>query len=79
MSLKCQTCTSYSWTANLLSDRFEGKQSRKSVDLPLTCHPSASLPNFAFWSCEVGRLSFDLEPYGGTDPLGMSFISEEKC
>ena len=26
--------------ANLLSKHFDGKQSRKSVDLPLTCHPS---------------------------------------
>ena len=26
--------------ADLLSDYFDGKQSRESVDLPLTCHPS---------------------------------------
>ena len=29
--------------ADLLWDHFDGKQSRESVDLPLTCHPSLSL------------------------------------
>ena len=29
--------------ADLLSDHFDGKQYRESVDLPLTCHPSPSL------------------------------------
>ena len=43
---------------------------RPSVDLPLTCHPSPSLTTFAFRSREVGRLLLDLDPYGGTDPLG---------
>ena len=37
----------------------------------LTCHPSPSLTNFAFRSSEVRRLLLDLDPYGGTDPLGM--------
>ena len=32
--------------ADLLSDHFDGKQSRESVDLPLTCHPSPSLTFF---------------------------------
>ena len=32
--------------ADLLSDHFDGKQSRESVDLPLTCHPSLSLTCF---------------------------------
>ena len=36
-----------------LSDHFDGKQSRESVDLPLTCHPSPSLTSFAFRSSEV--------------------------
>ena len=27
--------------ADLLSGHFDGKQSRESVDLPLTCYPSA--------------------------------------
>ena len=58
--------------AVLLSDHFDGKQSRESVDLPLTCHPSPSLPSFAFRSSEVRRLLLDLNPYGGSDPLGMS-------
>ena len=29
--------------ADLLSDHFDGKQSREFVDLPLTCHASPSL------------------------------------
>ena len=29
--------------ADLLSSRFDCKQSKESVDLPLTCHPSPSL------------------------------------
>ena len=57
--------------ADLLSDHFDGKQSRKSVDLPHTCHPSPSVTSFAFRSSEVRHLLFDLDPYGGSDPLGM--------
>ena len=57
--------------ADLLSDHFDSKQSREAVDLPLTCHPSPSLPTFAFRSSEMRRLFLDLDPYGGTDPLGM--------
>ena len=29
------------------------------------------LPPFAFWSSKVRRLLFDLDPYGGTNQLGM--------
>ena len=36
----------------------------------VTCHPSPSLITFAFRSSEVKRLLLDLDPYGGTDPLG---------
>ena len=57
--------------ADLLQDHFYSKKSRKAVDLRLTCHPSPSLTTFAFRSSEVGRLLLDLDPYGGTDPLGM--------
>ena len=57
--------------ADLLSDHFDGKQSRESVDLPLTCHPSPSLTSFTFRSSEVRSLLLDLDPYGGSDPLGM--------
>ena len=57
--------------ADLLSDHFDGKQSREAVDLSLTCHPSPSLTAFAFRSSEVRRLLLDLDPYGGTDLLGM--------
>ena len=37
--------------ADLLSDHSDGKQSRESVDLPLTCHPSPS-----FTSLPSGRV-----------------------
>ena len=40
----------------------------------LTCHPSPSLTTFAFRSSEVRRLLLDLDPCGGTDPLGMFLI-----
>ena len=49
--------------ADVLSDQFDGKQSRES-DLPLACHPSPSLTSFAFRSSEVRRLLLDLDPYG---------------
>ena len=57
--------------ADLLSDHFDSKQSRESADLLVTCHPSPSLITFAFRSSEVKRLLLDLDPYSGTDPLGM--------
>ena len=57
--------------ADLLSDHFESKQSTEAVDLPLTCYPSPSFTTFSFRLTEVRRLLLDLDPYGGTDPLGM--------
>ena len=57
--------------ADLLSDHFDSKQPREAVELPLTCHPSPSLTTFAFMASEVRRLLLDLDPCGGTDPLGM--------
>ena len=57
--------------ADLLSDHFDSKQSKESIDLLVTCHPSPSLLTFAFRSSEVKRLLLYLDPYGGTDPLGM--------
>ena len=57
--------------ADLLSDHFDGKQSREFFDLQLTCHPSPSLTSFAFRSSEVRRLLLDLDPYEGSDQLGM--------
>ena len=57
--------------ADLLSDHFDRKQSWEAVDLLFTCHPSPSLTTFAFRSSEVTHLLLDLDPYGGTDPLGM--------
>ena len=41
--------------ADLLSDHFNGVQSKESVDLKLICHPSPSLTSFAFRSSEVRR------------------------
>ena len=60
--------------ADLLSDHFDSKQSRESVDLSLTCHLSPSLIALAFRSTEVRHVLLDLDPYGGTDPLGMFTI-----
>ena len=58
--------------ADLLLDHFDSKQSREAVDLPLTCHPSPNcLTTFTFRLSEVRRLLLDLDPCGGTDPLGM--------
>ena len=51
--------------ANLLSDHFDSKQSRESVDLPLTCHPSPRFTKFAFRSSEVRRLVLDVGPCDG--------------
>ena len=57
--------------ADQVSDHFDCKQSRVAVDLPLTCHPSPSLTTFAFRSREVWRILLDLDPYFGTDPIGV--------
>ena len=57
--------------ADVLSDRFDSKQYREAVDLPVTCHPSLSFTTVAFRSSEVRCLLLDLDPYGSTDPLGM--------
>ena len=63
--------------ADLLSDDFVSKQSRESVDLLVTCHPSPSLIIFAFRSSEVKRLLLQLDPYCGTDPIGVSSLFKE--
>ena len=54
-----------------LSDHFDSKQSMEAVDLLFTCHPSPSLTTFAFRLREVRHLLLHLDPYGGTNPLGM--------
>ena len=46
----------------------------EAVDLPLTCLPLTCFTTFAFRSSEVRRLLLDLDPYGGTDPLGMFLL-----
>ena len=46
--------------ADLLSDHFDSKQSRKAVDLPLTCHPSPSFTTFVFRLSEMRCLLLDL-------------------
>ena len=45
---------------DLLSDHFDSKQSRESVDLPLTCRPSPTLTTFAFTSRERSGVSCKL-------------------
>ena len=57
--------------AAMLSVHFDGKQSKECVYLPLTCHPSPSIITFDFRSRYGRHLLLDLDPYGGTDPLGM--------
>ena len=52
------------------TERFDSKQSRESVDLPFTFHPSHSFTTFAFRQSDVKRLLLDLGPCV-TDPLGM--------
>ena len=61
--------------SDLFSDHFDSKQSSEAVDLPITCHPSPSPATFVFRSREVRRLLLDSDPYGGTDPLGVSSFS----
>ena len=46
--------------ADLLSDHFDSKQSRESLDLLLACHPIPSLPFFSFRSSEIGPPLMDL-------------------
>ena len=66
--------------ADLLLDRFDNKQSREAVDLLLTCHLSPSPTTFAFRSMEVRCLLLDMDPYGGTDPLGIvSYFTLVNC
>ena len=57
--------------ADLPLNHFNGKQFREFVDLLLTCHLSLRLTSFAFRSNEVRLLLLDLDPYWGSDPLGM--------
>ena len=66
---------------DLLSVHFDSKQSREAVVILLTCHPPPSLiTTFAFRSREVRRLLLDLDPYSGTDPLGMFLLFlKENC
>ena len=55
--------------ADVLSDFFDSKKSRETVDLPLTCHLSPSLTTIAFRLSEVRHLLLHLDRYGGTGPL----------
>ena len=57
--------------ADLLSNHFDSKQSRESVDLPLTCHQAPSLTTLPNRSSEARRLLLDLDPYGDTVSFGM--------
>ena len=64
-------CVSRVAKADLLSDHYDGKHSRESDDLPLTCHPSPRLTSFSVRSREVRRLLLDLDHYGGSDQWGL--------
>ena len=57
--------------ADLLSDRFDSKRSKESVDPSLICHPSPSLNTFKLWSTQVKRLLLERDPYDVTDSSGM--------
>ena len=57
----------------MLSAHFDGNQ-WDPVDLSSTCHPSPSLPTFAYRSREVNRLLFDLNSYGGTESSGIFLL-----
>ena len=46
---------------DLLSDHIDGKQSMKSVDLSIACHPSPRFTAFDFRSSEVRHLLLDLD------------------
>ena len=62
------------WSASWLewlSNNFDRKQSRESLDLLLTCHPFHCLFTFIFWSSEVRRLLLDSDSCSGTDPSGL--------
>ena len=65
--------------SDLLSHHFHSKLSHESVDLLLICHQSLSLATFALRSSAVRSLLSDLDPDGGTDPLGMIHFFEEYC
>ena len=60
--------------ADLLTDHFDSKQSREAADLLLTCHPSPCHTSFDFGLKEIMHPLLDLDPYGGTDPMGMFHI-----
>ena len=62
--------------ADLFSDHFDGKQSRESVDLQLTCHPSPRLTSFALRSSEVRRLLLWGSITAVSEPLRSSGVSE---
>ena len=64
--------------ADQLSDNFDSKQSKESVDLQLTCHPSSSLTTCAFRLSEVRRLLLDLALMVVLTHL-VYCLSEENC
>ena len=72
--MEVDLCAKSGGKADLLSDHFDGKQSKESVDLPLTCHPSPRLTSFAFRASEVRRLLLDLDPYICSGPLGQRML-----
>ena len=56
--------------ADLLSDHFDSKQSRESVDLLVTCHPS---PSFSVWWCFDGFFVWVVSLLAGDRPVSPQF------
>ena len=56
--------------AELFSEHFDSKQSRRTLELPATCNVQPRLTRFAFRSGEVRKFLADLDADGGSDPLG---------
>ena len=56
--------------ATLLSNLFDGKQSRDVVDCTASCHRRSKFCTFAFRSHEYGRLLSVLDPHSGVCHLG---------
>ena len=62
-------------------DHFDITQFRMSVGLPLSCYPSPCINAFTFRLSEVTEvidILLDLDPYGGTDQLGMFLLFLKK-
>ena len=55
----------------LLDAQFDRKQCREQFTTPLSCFPQPVCNYLAFLTFVFRRLLFDLDAYGGVDPLGV--------